>query len=239
MIWECIFCSARNFRTSEIQRESMQCQNCRSTWRARATGLAVQQGLGYEIQPFKNIVCDWSRVGLGISDDINLSVALHSKFFYSNSFYDTFPYLDIRNVPIRARASFEFVTCSDVLEHIDMGINKAFTGLRSLTKPGGFVVVSVPIDRPDGHNEFYKDLASFEIKGDGVHWQDSRGRKHVDRLPEFHGGRGQNLAFRQFSVSSLRKALEVAGFSQVIEIQFTPKLGIPELQYPGILIARC
>lgn len=239
MIWECIFCSARNFRKSEIQRESMLCRNCRSTWRARATGLAVQQGLGYEIQPFKYIISDWSRIGLGISDDINLSVVLHAKFFYSNSFYDTFPYLDIRNVPVLAKASFEFVTCSDVLEHIDTGIIKAFEGLRSLIKPGGFVVVSVPIDRSERHSEFYKDLSSFEITTDGVYWKNSKGRKYIDRSPEFHGGRGQNLAFRQFSVSSLNKSLRVAGFSKVIEIAFAPKLGIPELECPGIVIARC
>jgi len=239
MIWECILCSTRNFRKSEIQRESMLCRNCRSTWRARATGLAVQQGLGYEIQPFKNILSDWSRIGLGISDDINLSVALHAKFFYSNSFYDAFPYLDIRNVPVRAKASFEFVTCSDVLEHVDTGITKAFQGLRSLIKPDGFIVASVPINGPKGHREYYKDLSDFEITTDGVYWQNSKGRKHIDRSPEFHGGRGQSLAFRQFSIYSLNKSLRDAGFSKVIEIAFSPKLGIPELQYPGIVIARC
>ena len=106
MIWVCILCSARNFRGSDIHREAMLCAGCGSTWRARATGLAVQQGLGYEIQPYKSILSDWSRIGLGISDDINLSVVLHSKFFYSNSYYDTFPHLDLRNIPVKAKNIF-------------------------------------------------------------------------------------------------------------------------------------
>ena len=239
MIWECIFCSTRNFRKSELQRESMLCSKCQSTWRARATGLAVQQGLGYEIQPYKSIISDWSRIGLGISDDINLSVALHSKFFYSNSYFDTFPYLDIREVPTDAKNCFEFVTCSDVLEHIDTGIAEAFIGLRSLIKPGGFIVASVPISKPEGHTEFYPDLDSFEIEPDGVHWLNTRGEQFIDHSPEFHGGRGQNLAFRQFSKASLNSALVSASFSEVVDLDFSPRLGVPELEYPGVVIARC
>jgi SAM-dependent methyltransferase len=195
--------------------------------------------LGYEIQPFKSILADWSRIGLGISDDINLSVALHSKFFYSNSYYDAFPYLDIRSVPINAKDSFEFVTCSDVLEHIDTGINEAFQGLRSLIRPGGFVVASVPIDRHEGHSEFYVDLENFEIEPDRVQWVNSKGEQFIDDSPEFHGGRGQNLAFRQFSETSFDKSLISAGFSKLVKINFSTKLGVPELEYPGVVIARC
>ena len=238
MIWECIFCSARNFGKFEVQRESMLCRKCRSTWRARATGLAVQQGLGYEIQPFKSIPSDWSRIGLGISDDINLSVTLNSKFLYCNSYYDAFPYLDIRNVPAHAKDSFEFVTCSDVLEHIDTGITDAFKGLRSLVKLGGFVVASVPIDNQGRHSEFYLDLDKFEVESDGVHWINSKGEPYIDPSPEFHGGRGQNLAFRKFSAASFDKSLLSAGFSELVNLSFSSKLGVPELEYPGVVIAR-
>lgn len=239
MIWECILCSTRNYRRADLHRESMLCRKCRSTWRARAIGLAVQQGLGYEIQPYKTILSDWSRVGLGISDDVNVSVALHSKFFYSNSFYDTFPFLDIRDIPERAKNCFEFVTCSDVLEHIDKGISEAFQGLRSLVSSGGFVVVSVPITGEKGHSEFYMDLDRFEIEPDGVHWVNSNGARFIDHSPEFHGGRGQNLAFRQFSAASLNNSLNSAGFSHVIDLNYSSELGVPELEYPGVVIARC
>jgi len=239
MIWICIICSARNLKKSEVQRESMPCHGCGSTWRARATGLAVLQGLGYKIRPLGLIRSDWSRIGLGISDDINLSVALHSKFSYSNSYFDAFPFLDIRNVPIRARRGFEFVTCSDVLEHIDTGITKAFIGLRSLIQQGGFMVASVPVGQLEGHAEFYSGLSQFEIEGDKVHWLNSKGRKFIDSKPEFHGGRGQNLAFRQFSVNSFKESLLSAGFTEVIEIDFAPKFGVPKLEYSGLVIARC
>jgi hypothetical protein len=65
MNWICILSSTRNFRKSEVQGESTLCRSCGSTWRARATALAVQQGLGYKIQRFRSIHFDWSRVGLG------------------------------------------------------------------------------------------------------------------------------------------------------------------------------
>ena len=239
MIWICILCSARNLRKSEVQRETMLCRGCGSTWRTRAIALAVQQGLGYKIQPFRSIHSGWSGIGLGISDDVKLSTLLQAKFSYSNSFFDTFPFLDVRSVPIRARRSFEFVTCSDVLEHIDIGITKVFMGLRSLIHRGGFMVASVPVGELEGYSEFYPDLSQFEIEGDKVHWLNSKGRKFIDFKAEFHGGRGQNLAFRQFSVNSFIKSLSSVGFTDVIEINFKPKFGVPKLEFPGLVIARC
>ena len=239
MIWICILCSTRNFRKSEVQRETMLCRRCGSTWRARATALAVQQGLWYKIQPFRSILSDWSRIGLGISDDVKLSVVLHAKFSYSNSYFDTFPFLDIRNVPMRARRSFEFVTCSDVLEHIDSGTAKAFMGLQSLIHQGGFMVASVPVSQIERHVEFYPNLSQFEIKGEKVHWLNSKGRKFIDSKPEFHGGRGQNLAFRQFSANSFKESLISAGFAEVIEVNFAPEFGVPKLEFSGLVIARC
>jgi len=239
MIWICILCSARNFRRIEVQREAMLCRGCGSTWRARATALAVQQGLGYKIQPFRSIDSDWSRIGIGVSDDVKLSSVLQAKFSYSNCFFDTFPFLDIRNVPMRARRSFEFVTCSDVLEHIDKGITKAFIGLRSLLHLNGFLVASVPVGKLEGHSEFYRDLSQFEIRDDKVHWSNSKGRNFVDSKPEFHGGRGQNLAFRQFSLNSFIDSLLSAGFTEIDEIHFEPKLGVPKLEFSGLVIARC
>jgi len=238
MTWSCILCGTTNRNTTQVKRETMQCRDCGSTWRARAVGLAVLHGLGYESLKFKSVTPDWSRIGLGISDDISLSSKLSTKFFYTNSYFDTFPYLDIRKVPTRAKRQFEFVICSDVLEHIDVDLPKAFAGLRSLLNARGFLVASVPTKKDTPHKDFYPAMKHFSIERDEVHWTDDRGKRHVDRDPEFHGGRGQNLAFRQFSDESFVHALASAGFAEIIPARFEPKLGVPEIESPGIFVAR-
>ena len=108
--------------------------------------LSIITSLGYEPKCLGEIHPDWSRVGIGISDDVELSSRLSSKFFYSNTFFDAFPYLDIRKVPNIAYKAFEFVSISDVLEHIDVDIKKAIRGVSKLLKPDGFAVLSVPIE---------------------------------------------------------------------------------------------
>ena len=216
----------------------MLCRKCNSTWRARAIALAVEQGLGYTPRVFNEIKADWSRIGLGISDDVTVSSIFGSKFFYSNSFFDTYPYLDIRRVPSRAKGQFEFVTCSDVLEHIDKGLDAAFKGLFSLIRKGGFLVASVPVISETEHEEFYEDLVKFEISESGVSWVNSKGKHRLDRNPEFHGGRGQNLAFRHFSNQYLRSKLSLAGFYSIEDVNFDSSLGVPKIELPGIVVAR-
>ena len=145
-MWNCVLCSTRNYGKAKFDKESAPCRGCSSTWRARAMALSIITSLGYEPKCLGEIHPDWSRVGIGISDDVELSSRLSSKFFYSNTFFDAFPYLDIRKVPNIAYKAFEFVSISDVLEHIDVDIKKAIRGVSKLLKPDGFAVLSVPIE---------------------------------------------------------------------------------------------
>lgn len=238
IFWSCILCGKLNRSTSQFSRETMPCRKCKSTWRARAVALAVLHGLGYESKKFQAIAPDWSRIGLGISDDITLSSKLSTKFSYSNSYFDTYPYLDIREIPFRAKNQFEFVVCSDVLEHIDIDLPSAISGLRSLLKVNGFLVASVPIIKDAKHKDFYPSMQTFTIIDDSVHWTDGQGGGHIDHNPEFHGGRGQNLAFRQFSNESFSSALNQAGFKEIVLARFERTLGVPVIDSPGIFIAR-
>ena len=237
-MWECILCSALNNQENEHIREASCCISCGSTWRARAVTLATITGLGYEPMPLSRIKSDWSRVGLGISDDINVASRLSSKFFYNNTYFDTFPNLDIRKVPEIAKDRFEFVNCSDVLEHIDTELDLAVRGLRNLLHRNGFAVISVPISADVGHLEFYPDLRSFSINDDVVGWNDKNNISHEDINPEFHGGRGQNLAFRRFSNESIKELLTKSGFISVSQSPAAPDLGIPNILFPGVYTAR-
>jgi len=237
-MWECILCSALNSEDKEYIREASCCISCGSTWRARAVTLATITGLGYEPKPMSTIKSDWSRVGLGISDDIDVASRLSNKFFYNNTYFDTFPNLDIRNVPDIAKAKFEFVICSDVLEHIDTDLELAVRGLKDLLNRNGFAVISVPISAEAGHPEFYPELKSFSIKDEVVSWVDKNNISHEDFNPEFHGGRGQNLAFRRFSDESIEELIMRNGFLAITKLSFCPSLGVPEIPFPGIYLAE-
>lgn len=236
--WRCILCSSPNLSSGKWVREATLCRKCHSTWRARAVCYGVLLGLGYPPKPILKIKSDYSRIGLGISDDIKIASTLSQAFHYSNSFFDAFPYLDIRNVPNIAKGYFEFVTFSDVLEHVDVKVNEALTGLFDLLKPNGFAVISVPISEEDDHREFYPDLVDFEIKEGQIKWTNSKGKQFLDKNPEFHGGRGQNLAFRRFSSSSIVEAISEAGFRVVNQIPDCGRLGAPSIPFSGVYLAR-
>lgn len=80
-MWNCLLCSTRNYGKAKFDRESALCRGCSSTWRARAMALSIITSLGYEPKRLEDIHPDWSRVGLGISDDVELSSRLSTKFF--------------------------------------------------------------------------------------------------------------------------------------------------------------
>lgn len=237
-MWTCILCSAKNFGTPLFDREAAACGSCSATWRARAMALAIISGLGYKPKPLHKINSDWSRIGIGISDDVNVSSRLSTKFFYSNTFFDVFPNLDIRNIPKIAESVFEFVSCSDVLEHIDTGLNMGIRGISRLLKPNGFAVLSVPVCYTSDQLEFYPGLKSFEIVGEVVKWKNRTGEQFTDSNPEFHGGRGQNLAFRQFTDETFRSTVLNNGFKEIEIGPINAGLGVPASGLSGIYIAR-
>ena len=214
----------------------MNCAHCGATWRARATVLGILQGLNKKAVAVPLIRPDWSRIGLGISDDINVASSLARFCSYSNSYLDSFPFLDLRNIPPVANHAFEFVSCSDVLEHIDVGIREAIQGLYNLLRFGGFAVISVPI--ANEYSEFYPGLVDFEIRQELVYWQDHQGRQFQDQNPEYHGGRGQNLAFRRFSEFQIKLLLGSAGFQDFATVKPSPHLGVPYIENSGVYLVR-
>ena len=238
MTWTCVLCSSRNVGSAKFDRESSLCRGCSSTWRARAITLTIITGLGYVPTRLNRLSPDWSRIGLGIIDDVEVASRLSTKFSYTNTFFDGFPHLDIRDIPPIAKNSFEFVSCSNVLEHVDVNLDKAIRGLSKLLKPGGFAVLSVPINQDANKVEFYPNLKTFKITNGLVKWRNHKGRTFVDLDPEFHGGRGQNLAFREFADESFKEVILKNGFRTISKGMADPGLGVPWNSTAGVYIAR-
>lgn len=216
---------------------------------------AVLEGLGIAShQQNRPISTDFSRIGLGISDDFRLAARLSQLFLYTNSHYHKFPMLDICAPPPEALGAFDFVVCSDVLEHVPSPVERALVGLRSLLRNGGFVVVSVPsiavlaqyglwnreFPTRDETIEYYPDLVESHIEDGCLRWRDSSGRWWTDSSPEVHGGDGATVAYRVWSIADLSDRICQAGFTSVEAPRFLPRLknGTADLEYSGILIAR-
>ena len=233
----CGICGCNNSDT-QIERERMLCSGCGSTWRVRAVAQALLRGLKIPPASIANIPQEWSRVGLGISDNPVLSSALSSRFDYTNSYYHKFPKLDITHLPIDLHEQFEFVICSDVLEHVPPPAESGIIGINRLLKAGGVAVVSVPVGALDDTDEYYPNLLKWMEHDGVVEWSDTSGAHHVDREPEYHGGEGQTLAFRLWNASALVKSFLNNGFREYDVIPDLASLGVPYLDYNGLFIFR-
>jgi SAM-dependent methyltransferase len=203
--------------------------------------MAILEGLGYPngVDPL-SIKTDLSRLGLGISDDWRLARRISQVFYYTNSFYHRFPVLDVMNPPEEAFDFFEFVSCSDVLEHTPPPTTKALAGLLKILKPGGFVVVTVPCSGQVETNEYYPGLKDCFIKDNVLFWWDESGVQHRDENPEYHGGEGQTIAFRHWSRHSLIEECKKVGFSTVYSPMNLPPIAEQNnnAEHAGIVIAR-
>ena len=215
----------------------MTCRGCSATWRHRAVALALTAGLGLRMAPLAGLEPDRSRRGLGLSDAMPLAGVLSSRFQYVNSYYDEFPRVDLTAVSDDLRGAFEFVTCSDVLEHVPPPADLALRGLADLVRPGGCAVVSVPA-LPEGTLEYYEGLVDFEIDGLSVRWRDAAGAEHVDLTPEFHLGQGQTLAFRFWGAADLRRRLAAVGFSAPVAIPWSAGAGVPDIPEGHVILVR-
>lgn len=78
--------------------------------------------------------------GLGMSDDGRYSRTLKNVFDYQNTFYDTEPKLDIMLTNDALKDSYDFIICSDILEHIIGDWRQAIKNLYSYLKLTNCVV---------------------------------------------------------------------------------------------------
>jgi len=213
----CNICGAQNRSDVPVRdREAVSCSQCRSSIRFRSVILALSRalfGMDLELPEFPLLK---SVRGLGISDADTYSARLENRFSYTNTFYHRDPRFDLLRPDERELGKYDFVICSDVLEHAPSPIEVAFATLGGLLKPTGFLVLTVPYSLEPGTLEHYPELAEAafaEINGRTVLvGRSSDGGYHVFDGLTFHGGAGSTLERRIFSDAGIRKGLAAAGF---------------------------
>jgi SAM-dependent methyltransferase len=186
--------------------------------------------------------------GLGFSDPEVYAKHLRRATTYTESWFHQEPWHDVRRLETFQGATYDYIVCSEVLEHIDRPVEPAFDTLFALLKPGGLLVLSVPTT--DGSTaEHFPELAASSVEHDADGWvfrgTHPDGRSFEARDLVFHGGPGSTLEMRVFGRDSLRDHLSSTGFTDIRELdEERPEVGLvwhgtPESgRPPGVFTAR-
>jgi SAM-dependent methyltransferase len=213
----CNVCGTSNYQPRKrLTREDGHCANCRCYGRLRSMMYAVAARFSPEeiilgrIKPRKEIR------GIGCSDWGYVDM-LAEKFDYVNTFYDHEPRLDLCNVDWGRwpPGSVDFITCTDVLEHVEPPIQRTFDNMYRLLKPGGVAILTVPTLLEPATREHFPNLYDWRIETDAekrvlVNRRRDGTLERFDNLC-FHGGEGMTLEFRYFSRDGFLQSVTQAG----------------------------
>lgn len=237
-LWTCIACGFEMESQLPAEREGSTCDSCNSTWRNRATILAISECLGYGSLPLPEWPENWAVRGVGFDDSPVLFTRLPQKTLYTNTHLDKFPTLNLTDVPDHYSSALNYIVCGDVLEHIGPGeLDLAISGIKKLLVGNGFAVISVPLVVDDDACELYPGASDIVIvSSNHVRWRKGSGEWIDDYDPEFHGGTGQVLAFRRFSQQMLIESFQRNGLNSISHSPKNEHVGVPLIENAGIFV---
>lgn len=158
-------------------------------------------------------------LGIGTSDWDGYAKPLSQKLGYTNTFYHKAPRLDITQISQENEASVDFLLSTDVFEHVNPPVSIAFENARAMLRDNGAFVFSVPYTLSGATIEHFPNLFDYRIEscnGKKVLINKTRdGQVEEFEHLIFHGGEGETLETRVFSLSDLLNDLASAGFADV------------------------
>lgn len=224
--FRCNICGAGSaFPVAAFDREKPSCATCGSTIRMRAMVHALSWALFGRSLAIADFPSARHIVGVGMSDWEGYATRLAQKLGYCNTYYHQDPRLDITRIRSGDAGSLDFLLSTDVFEHVAPPVSTAFRNALRLLKPGGVFVFSVPYRRDGETIEHFPDLYEYALVERGS----ERILKNRTRTGEdqefsnlvFHGGPGDTLEMRSFSLSGVLGELRAAGFRD-IQVLETP-----------------
>lgn len=155
-----------------------------------------------------------------MTDSENYASRLMEKFSYRNTYFHREPRLDIASdLDATLLGENDFVIASEVFEHVQPPVARAFDNVFRLLKPGGWFILTVPFGLQEKTTEHYPDLHDFKIvESDGKYVLTNVTREGLVQTFHqlvFHGGPGTTLEMRVFAERDLIEHLTAAGFSEV------------------------
>jgi SAM-dependent methyltransferase len=231
--YHCNICGCPNSeQAGRFHREITVCMSCGSNPRFRGIVHALCCGIFNKPQILGDVPSNLPVTGLGFSDSEIYARSLHRIFAYQNTYLHQQPMLDITSsISCEQYLPVDFVICTEVFEHIAPPLQRSFNNLRSLLRPGGVLVFSVPTIEaretvehfPDYHRASLIDLGDTHILVNRT----SDGHVQVFHDLLFHGGAGEVLEMRVFSQERLLQHLESAGFTDMVVYSDS----VPEIGY--------
>jgi SAM-dependent methyltransferase len=218
--FRCNLCGTANAGTlAALSREALTCAHCGSNVRFRAMAYLVTKEVLGRPMALPGMPVRKDIAGVGLSDAENYAKPLAEKFSYENTFYHTEPRLDIANVDASREGRYDFIIASDVFEHVEPPVARAFSNARRMLKPSGKLIFTVPFTLDDDTREHFPELFDWSLaEADGA-WtltnrtRDGRTQTFTDLV--FHGGPGTTLEMRVFSRDALAREFAGAGFARV------------------------
>jgi len=193
------------FLRQDMEREGFLCGNCGASSRMRALVHLLGHVLGEGDLPLFEWPSDKSVSILESSALGPYPVMLADKFDYLPTEYDPekirsggnpMKYADFQELQFPDN-SFDLVIASEVFEHV-RDDRKGFCEVLRVLKPGGALLLTVPYDH-DRHETRTR--------------VDTSGEEDIHLLePEYHGGGGQTLAYRNYG-RDLMALLREVGFA--------------------------
>lgn len=220
LIFQCNVCSRKSITsTDKLGRETISCLYCGSTVRMRMIVHALSSILFGESLVLRNFPIRPDIRVLGLSDWDGYAVPLANKLAYTNTFYHQEPKLDITSINPSLGETLDVLISSDVFEHVAPPIHLAFENAYRLLKPGGVLIFTVPYSLELDTKEHFPELFQYEIRrdtGKPVLYNITRdGREQVFDKLNFHGGAGETLEMRLFSLDGIKHGLKSVGFQEI------------------------
>jgi SAM-dependent methyltransferase len=219
----CNLCGEVNsYSGAQIHREMLFCRICGSTARFRGILLALQKHFFPNAAgaPIRKLPPLKQYKGLGFSDWAGYVGEFNRIFDHIDTYLHKEPRLDLMDAhSVTAYGQFDYVICSEVLEHVVPPAIHAFEHLRTLVARGGALILSVPFLEGYETIEHFPHLNQWEISTEDSTYVLNNVRP--DGLREkltglqFHGGPGTVLEMRIYGEQDLINRLRYAGFNEI------------------------
>ena len=145
LFFTCNICGQRGvFRTEHYDDpEISSCASCGSNVRFRWLVHRLSLELFGRSIPLPDLPARPEITGIGLTDPACIAEVLAQRFCYRNTFLHAEPRFDIRSDPSPLGA-LDFLIASEVFEHVEPPVNRAFRNAATLLKESGFMLLTVP-----------------------------------------------------------------------------------------------